>query len=113
MREAAIALAAVLCGLAGPAAAEDIAVIPLAVQDHRFVPAEIHVVSGKPAVLEITNRDDTPEEFECGILAIEHVIQGGGHARIRLRPLAPGRYNFIGDFHRETASGVIVSEAAR
>jgi hypothetical protein len=27
-----------------------------------------------------------------------------------MRPLGPGRFVFFGDFHKETAQGVIVSE---
>jgi len=29
---------------------------------------------------------------------------------MRIGPLAPGRYEFIGDFHAETAKGVIIAE---
>jgi hypothetical protein len=101
-----------LCGLAGSARAEEIATIQVVLQDHRFIPEEIHVVSGKPVFLEITNHDATPEEFESGVLAMEKVIPGGGHLRIRLHPLAPGRYKFFGDFNAGTANGTIISEAA-
>jgi hypothetical protein len=100
-----------LGALPNPTRAEDIATIQVVIRDHRFIPAEIHVLSGKPTFLEIVNNDPTPEEFESGVLAIEKVITGGGHARIRLRPLAPGQYKFIGEFHPDTASGVIVSAA--
>jgi heme/copper-type cytochrome/quinol oxidase subunit 2 len=94
---------------ATPAAAEEI-VIQIRLQDHRFTPAEVHVPSGKPVWLEVTNADSTADEFESGILAIEKVVPPGGRVRIRLRPLAPGRYPFMGEFHADTAQGVIVSE---
>ncbi len=29
---------------------------------------------------------------------------------IRVRPLGPGRYAFMGEFHQDTAQGVLVSE---
>ena len=65
---------------------------------------------GKPTFLAVTNLDSTPEEFEMLQLAIEKVIPGGGKARIRIRPLGPGRYTFRGEFHQDTAQGVVVSE---
>jgi hypothetical protein len=80
-------------------------------KDHRFIPAEIHVVSGKPTFIEITNTDATPEEFESGVLAIEKIVPSGGTVRLRLRPLAPGRFAFFGDYHQDTAQGAIIADA--
>jgi hypothetical protein len=95
--------------LATSALAEE-AAIPITLKDHRFTPAEVHVASGKPVWLEVTNLDTTADEFESGILAIEKLVPAGGHVRIRLRPLAPGRYAFAGEFHADTAKGVIVAD---
>ena len=103
------AVAAILV-LSATVEAEDIATIPVLLKDHRFVPAEIRVPAGKTVTLAITNHDATAEEFDSGILAIEKIIPAGGHARIRLRPLAPGRYPFVGEFHADTAHGTVVSE---
>jgi plastocyanin len=89
---------------------EEPATIEVTIKDHRFAPAEVHVKTGKPAFLEVTNQDSTPEEFEMLPLAIEKVIPGGTKARIRVRPLGPGRYEFIGEFHKDTAQGAIISE---
>jgi heme/copper-type cytochrome/quinol oxidase subunit 2 len=97
--------------LCGPVWAED-ATPPITVnlKDHQFSPAEIHIPTGKPAFLHVVNQDATPEEFEVRQLAIEKVIAAGGSGEVRLRPLGPGRYAFIGEFHAETAQGVIVVE---
>jgi hypothetical protein len=103
-----LALAA-LC-LCGPAAADEPAPINVKLRDHRFEPAEIHVRTGKPTVLIVTNEDSTPEEFDSTPLQVEKVITGGHYATIRLRPLAPGRFPFMGEFHPDTAAGVVVSE---
>jgi hypothetical protein len=93
------------------ATAEDQAApIQLTIKDHRFSPSEIHVPSGKPTFLEITNQDAEPEEFEMRQLAIEKVIPAGGKGRVRVRPLGPGRYAFIGEFHEDTAQGGIIAE---
>ena len=92
------------------AAAEEPASIEVTIKDHRFSPAEVHVKAGKPAILVVTNLDRAPEEFEMSRLAIEKVIHGGAKARIRVRPLGPGRYEFIGEFHKDTAQGAIIAE---
>jgi len=103
-----LAIAAAL-SLASVAAAET-APVQLTIQDHRFSPSEIHVAAGKATFLMVSNADATPEEFESGILAIEKVVTGGGHIRVRLPPLAPGRYPFFGDFHPDTAQGAVIAD---
>ena len=100
---------AVLCHC-GPAAADEPTPINVKIKNHRFEPAEIHVRTGKPTVLIVTNEDSTPEEFDSTALQVEKVIAGGHYATIRLRPLAPGRFPFMGEFHPDTATGVVVSE---
>jgi hypothetical protein len=96
-----------------PARAADEPPIQVVIKNHQFSPAEINVTSGKSHLLEIANQDDQPEEFEMRQLAIEKVIPANGHGIVRLRPLGPGRYNFFGDFHPDTAQGTIVSNEAK
>lgn len=94
-----------------PAArAEDLQTYTLMLQGHRFTPAEIHVPSGKPFIVSVTNLDDTADEFDMQRPAVEKVIAPGAEGKVRIRPLAPGRFPFTGEFHAETAKGVIVSE---
>ena len=97
-------------GVCGTALADEPAQISVQLKDHRFEPAEIHVPTGKPVVLRVTNEDATAEEFDSMALKVEKVIAGGHYATIRLRPLGPGRYPFMGEFHPDTATGVVVSE---
>ncbi len=94
----------------GPAAADDPATIPVTIKDHRFAPSEIHVPIGKPVILTITNQDSTAEEFDSSALKVEKVIAGGTYGTVRLRPLGPGRYPFMGEYHSDTAQGVVISE---
>jgi heme/copper-type cytochrome/quinol oxidase subunit 2 len=84
--------------------------IDVTIKDHCFSPAEIHVPAGKPATLNIKNEDATAEEFESHELKIEKVIAGGTSGTVRLRPLDPGKYPFIGEYHEDTAKGVVVAE---
>ena len=96
--------------LSGPALAEDIANVEVRIKDHRFSPAEIHVPAGKPTLLTIKNEDATAEEFDSSALKVEKVIAGGRSATVRLRPLGPGRYPFVGEYHADTAQGVVIAE---
>ncbi len=102
-------LAAAVNGAAS-AIADEITNVPVTLKDHKFSPAEIHVAAGKPAILTITNRDPTPEEFDSSALQIEKVIGGGQYGIVRLRPLSPGRYPFMGEYNSGTAQGVVVAE---
>ncbi|HUN49863.1 MAG TPA: cupredoxin domain-containing protein [Candidatus Sulfotelmatobacter sp.] len=95
---------------AAPARADEPTAISVTIKDHRFAPAEIHVPAGKPTVLTIKNEDATPEEFDSSALKVEKVIGGGAHGTLRLRPLGPGRYPFMGEYHSDTAKGVVVAE---
>ena len=95
---------------APPALADEPPMIEVTIKDHRFTPAEIHVPFGKPVILHITNQDATVEEFDSTALKVEKVIAGGMWGIVRLRPLGPGRYPFMGEYHADTAQGVVVSE---
>ena len=93
-----------------PVLADEPAAIAVTLQDHKFTPSEIHVPVGKPTVLVVTNRDATPEEFDSTALKVEKVIVGGTYGTIRLRPLGPGRYPFMGEFHPDTAEGAVIAQ---
>ena len=97
--------------LTGPTLnADDLPNIAVTLKDHQFTPSEIHVPQGKPVTLRITNADPTPEEFDSSALKVEKVIVGGTYGIVRLPPLGPGRYPFMGEYHSDTAKGVVISE---
>lgn len=80
------------------------------ITNHTFVPAELRVKAGTKATLTVTNQDPTAEEFESPSLNREKMIRGGGSVTITLPALKPGRYEFFGEFHPDTAQGVIIAE---
>ena len=96
--------------VAAPALADEPIKAATTIKNHRFSPAEIHVQSGKPILLTINNEDATAEEFDSSALKTEKVIAGGGQGVVRLRPLAPGRFPFMGEYHPETAQGVVIAQ---
>jgi Cupredoxin-like domain len=96
--------------LAASSALADDSGIPLKLKDHRFTPAVIHVKANVPNVIVMTNEDATAEEFDSNALKVEKVVAGGSSGNVRIRPLAPGRYPFMGEYHSDTAQGVVVAE---
>lgn len=81
----------------------------MTIKNHRFVPAEISVPAGKKVKLMIHNSDATAEEFESYELNREKIIPGGKQAVIYIGPLKAGNYPFFGEFHEDTAKGVIIA----
>lgn len=99
----------ILFWFGGQALADDPIKLDIAIKDHRFEPAELHLPAGKPALLTVHNDDPTAEEFESSALKVEKVVPGSSAVTIRLRPLGPGRFPFMGEYHADTAQGVIVA----
>ena len=82
----------------------------LVIRDHKFEPAEITVPADKKVKLVIDNQDATAEEFESYELNREKVVPAKGTITVFVGPLKPGRYSFFGDFHKDTAQGVLVAK---
>lgn len=80
------------------------------IKDHKFIPDKIEVPAGVKITLHIHNQDNTVEEFESFELKREKIIVSNGKARIPIGPLKPGEYKFFGEFHEETAQGVIIAK---
>jgi heme/copper-type cytochrome/quinol oxidase subunit 2 len=104
-----LSIAATLA-LAGapPAQAQTATTVSVALKDHRFVPAELTAPANKPVVIEVTNQDSTPSEFESKSLRVEKVVAGGAKISVQIRALAPGRYRFFDDYHEDTTEGFLV-----
>ncbi|HEY0300258.1 MAG TPA: cupredoxin domain-containing protein [Rhizomicrobium sp.] len=103
-----VVLAAAIALFVAPALAAP--PIPVTLKNHKFSPATIRVKAGVPNVIALTNNDDTAEEFDSPSLKVEKVVAGHSTGNVRLRPLAPGRYPFMGEYHAATAQGVVIAE---
>jgi high-affinity iron transporter len=105
-----IALAATLLGglLASgtPARAQDVPLLEF--RQHRFVPDHIMVPANVKFKLMVKNNDDTADEFESVDLNREKLVTPGQTITVFLGPLSPGEYKFFGDFHQDTAQGVMI-----
>jgi len=80
----------------------------LEIKNHLFFPTEIHIPKHKKVKLVIINHDDTPEEFDSFDLNREKVIFPQRKAIIFIGPLPAGRYEFFGEFHPNSAQGVVI-----
>jgi heme/copper-type cytochrome/quinol oxidase subunit 2 len=89
--------------------AQQTASVTISVKNHQFQPGEIHTPANVPVELHVKNLDSAPMEFESVSLRVEKVVTGNGEGVIRLRPLAPGRYEFFDDFHPQTR-GVLIAK---
>ncbi|HEX3811095.1 MAG TPA: cupredoxin domain-containing protein [Rhizomicrobium sp.] len=99
---------ALVTAFASPALADG--PIPVTLKDHKFTPAIIHVKANAPSIISLTNQDATAEEFDSTALKVEKVVAGNSQGNVRLRPLSPGKYPFMGEYHSETAQGVVIAE---
>ena len=82
----------------------------LTLKNHKFTPSEIKVPANKRVKLTVVNDDATPEEFESSKLKVEKVIPGKAKGIVRIGPLKPGKYPFVGEYHEDTAKGTVVAE---
>lgn len=101
-------------GTGAPAAADAVPEIKdvyvIQIRDHRFHPERLLVPAGRKIKLRVENLDETPEEFESYDFNREKIVRGGGKITVYVGPLKPGEYTFFGEFHPETAQGVLVAK---
>ncbi len=106
-----LALCAALLIAATPVAAAEPLTLELTIKEHRFEPAELKVPAGQPFIIRIKNLDPTAEEFDSTSLNVEKIVAGNSEGVVRKNHgLDTGRYDFIGEYHADTAKGVLVAE---
>ena len=109
MRAGALALvvAAILTAGGGLAQAQE-TVVEITVKDHKFEPAEPRAPANRPFTIRIRNLDSTAMEFESVKPRLEKVVAAKSEGVIKVRALAPGRYEFFDDFHKQTRGTLVV-----
>ena len=90
-----------------PASAQQAASVTVSVKNHSFHPAQIHAPANVPIDLRVKKLDSTAMEFESDTLHAGEGRGGNSEVVIRLKPLAPGRYEFYDDYHQDS-TGVLV-----
>jgi plastocyanin len=102
----ALGAALLAVALAGPARAEDAAVV-IAIKNHQFVPGTVEIPAGTKVKITVRNEDDTTSEFESVDFHREKVVQPGHEIVVFVGPLDPGSYEFFDDFHPDTRGHLI------
>jgi len=93
---------------------DDVVKVDLHIKDHKFMPDIVELPTDKKVNITVYNDDPTIEEFESIDLKREKIVLGNSSIKIVLAPLAPGEYEFFGDFHQESAQGkIIVTEKSK
>ena len=103
---AAVCLGLLAAGLALPAKADG--EFTLTIQNHKYDPTDLTIPANTKVKLVVKNLDATPEEFESFDLNREKVVGAGSQIEVFVGPLAPGKYEFFGDFHQDTARGHLI-----
>ena len=82
----------------------------LKIKEHKFNIETIHIKANEKFRLKVINEDSSSEEFESRTIVIEKFIGPKRTVNLILGPLKPGKYEFFGDFHADTAKGFIIAE---
>ncbi|TMJ02549.1 MAG: cupredoxin domain-containing protein [Alphaproteobacteria bacterium] len=93
---------------AGQAVLAQDTTLQLTVENGQFSPAELQAPANKPLVIVIKNNGAKAMEFESVSLRIEKVVAAKSQGSVRVRALAPGRYEFFDDFNKSTKGTLVV-----
>lgn len=104
-----LAVSASVAGSPAPAAPSP--AVTLALKDHSFTPATVTIPAGQRVAIRLINHDPASEEFDSDDLGVEQEVSPMGVVNFYIGPLKPGTYAFMGEFHPNTAQGVVKVEA--
>ena len=104
---AAVLATALVVGATQVALAQD-TTLQLTVENGKFSPAELPAPANKPLVIVIKNNGAKAMEFESVSLRVEKVVAAKSQGSVRVRALAPGRYEFFDDFNKSTKGTLVV-----
>lgn len=82
----------------------------ITIKDHMFSPAETVIPANQQVRLIVNNQDSTPEEFEGENFDIEKIVPGNTQVGILAGPFSEGEYDFVGEFHEDTAKGKLIAQ---
>jgi plastocyanin len=97
-----------ILALAGSSVYADDPGVTIAIRDDGFAPSEVKAARGTHLRVEVVNETDHKVEFESFQLNREHVIKSRSRATFYLSGLAPGRYEFFDDLHRDHRGVLLV-----
>ncbi|MDX1922700.1 MAG: cupredoxin domain-containing protein [Alphaproteobacteria bacterium] len=81
--------------------------INLTIKNHLFDQNNIEAPANEKFTITVMNKDETPEEFESKDMRREKIVPANGTVVVNVGPLKPGVYKFFGEYHEDTAKGII------
>ncbi|MEO8809474.1 MAG: cupredoxin domain-containing protein [Rhodanobacter sp.] len=90
--------------------ATDVPMYTLTIKNHRYEPTTLKVPADTKIKIKVVNNDSTPEEFESSDFNREKIVMPNGSITVFVGPLKAGKYKFFGDFHQDTAQGILIAE---
>ena len=103
-------LIAALFALPLAAFATEVPMFTLTIKNHRYEPTTLKVPADTKVKIKVINNDSTPEEFESSDFSREKIVMPNSSIIVFVGPLKAGEYKFFGDFHQDTAQGVLIAE---
>ena len=97
-----------ICILLFPIACFAVDEYEIIIKNHQFIPQNLDVPANKKIKLTVCNQDNEVEEFESFDLRREKIIPAKGKIKINIGPLEKGEYKIFGDFHSDSANGLII-----
>ncbi|NVK55797.1 MAG: cupredoxin domain-containing protein [Alteromonadaceae bacterium] len=82
--------------------------VTIDIRNNLFLPQTVRIPANKKVRLTFINHDPTPEEIDSFDLNREKVIFANSRGTIFVGPLPPGEYHFFGEFHPNSAVGVVL-----
>lgn len=80
----------------------------LTLENHVFTPSELNIPANVKVKLIILNKDLVVEEFDSFDLNREKVLFPQRKSTIFIGPLKSGRYEYFGEYHPNSARGMII-----
>ncbi|HET6719204.1 MAG TPA: cupredoxin domain-containing protein [Rhodocyclaceae bacterium] len=104
-------LAGLWLGLGGAADghAQELPTFEVIAKDGRLTPQRLEVPSGQRVKLVVKNEGKGPIEFENLNMRVEKVLAPGATSFVVLPKLKPGEYEFIDEFHMDTAKMKVIA----
>ena len=102
-----LAVALALSAGSALAAPPDAPTFTLVLRDHRFTPNVFTAPIGQKLRIVLINQDTATEEFDSHDLKVEEIVTPGSRISFTVGPLKRGVYHFMGEFHPQTAQGMI------
>lgn len=97
-------------GWATHASGEELPTFVVTAKEGRLFPARLEVPSGTRVKLVVRNEGKTPIEFENLSMRVEKVLAPGATSFVVLPKLKPGEYEFIDEFHMDTAKMFVIAK---